>query len=164
MKKILLIGIGNSGRGDDGLGWKLAEKAEALFHDVCDVEYRYQLQVEEADLISKYDFVIFVDATHDLLNEGFEFRSCARACEYFFSSHIQSPETILYLADVVFDKQPIGYLLLISGKEWELRTAMSKKANKNLQAAISFLTSWMKKNLLQLTKMTLSTAENVENI
>src|SRR6478736_6461247 len=103
MKKILIIGVGNSGRGDDGLGWKLAEKAEELFHDVCDVEYRYQLQVEESELISRYDVVIFADATHELLENGFEFRRCQPAREYFFSSHVQSPEAILYLTDVVFD-------------------------------------------------------------
>src|SRR5580765_1251401 len=116
MKKFLIIGIGNTGRGDEGLGWKLAEKAEGLFHEEGDVEYRYQLQVEDAELISHYDFVIFADATDNELQKGFSFVKCNPASEYFFSSHIQSPETILYLSKTVFEKSPGAFLLLMKGE------------------------------------------------
>ena len=65
--RILLIGIGNSGRGDDGLGWKFTELVERSGYNFFDCEYRYQLQIEDTVLISKYDTVLFVDASQAAL-------------------------------------------------------------------------------------------------
>jgi len=139
MKKILIIGIGNTGRSDDGLGWKFAEKSEELFRDGCDIEYRYQLQVEDAELISHYDTVIFADAIDNELQKGFSFVKCEPGSEYFFSSHIQSPEAILYLSKTVFGKSPEAFLLKLQGMEWGMKTQLSEVAEKNLKMATSFL-------------------------
>lgn len=136
--KVLLIGIGNSGRGDDGLGWKFTDMLKRYKFDFLDYEYRYQLQVEDTLLISRYSEVIFADASHEVLENGFEVKSCIPANHYFFSSHIQSPETILYLANDLYDKQPAAYTVAISGLYWELKTSLSKEAKKNLQSAIAF--------------------------
>jgi len=136
--RVLIIGIGNSGRGDDGLGWKFVEMTQYLGYDFLDYEFRYQLQIEDASLIGAYDVVIFTDASHSKLSKGFEMKSCLPANHYFFSSHTQSPEVILYLANILYHKSPKAYTLAISGKEWDLHTSLSKGAEKNLQAALSF--------------------------
>ena len=60
--KTIVIGIGNNGRQDDGLGWMFLDFLDEQNANI-DLEYRYQLQIEDADLISNYDTVIFVDAT-----------------------------------------------------------------------------------------------------
>ncbi len=135
---ILLIGIGNSGRGDDGLGWKFTDMLKRYDGSLMDYEYRYQLQIEDSFLISKYATVIFADASHEVLENGFEVKSCTPANHYFFSSHIQSPETILYLVDDLYNKQPAAYTMAISGLYWELKTSLSKEAKRNLQSAIVF--------------------------
>lgn len=143
MKRILVIGIGNSGRGDDGLGWKFAEQAEELFNQSCDVEYRYQLQVEDAQLIEPYDAVVFVDATREAINAGFSMLPCRPSGDYFFSTHIQSPGTILSLAGFLYGKAPEAYLLTISGKDWGLKMFLSKEAEANLGAALHFFNDWL---------------------
>ena len=135
---ILLIGIGNSGRGDDGLGWKFTEWVRQSVKDCMDFEYRYQLQIEDTVTISKYGFVIFADASHTALKEGFEIKPCIAAGHYFYSSHIQSPETILYLANDLYNKFPQTYTIAISGQYWDLKTSLSKEAKKNLQSAFTF--------------------------
>ncbi len=135
---ILIIGIGNSGRGDDGLGWKFVELIDGLGYDFLDYEFRYQLQVEDAALISNYGVVIFVDASHDKLSNGFEMKSCIPANHSFFSTHAQIPGAILNLANNLYNKFPKAYTFVISGKDWDLKTSLSKEAEKNLQAAISF--------------------------
>ena len=58
----LLVGIGNSGRQDDGLGWAFLDRIEqdALFDGR--IEYRYQLQVEDAALVRDAARIVFVDA------------------------------------------------------------------------------------------------------
>ena len=48
-RKTLLIGIGNSGRSDDALGWKFVDEFVEYGH-LFDLEYRYQLQIEDAEL------------------------------------------------------------------------------------------------------------------
>ena len=54
----LLLAIGNCGREDDGLGWKFADYFQDMNIDTVAIEYRYQLQVEDAELISDYATVI----------------------------------------------------------------------------------------------------------
>lgn len=137
-EKILLIGIGNSGRADDGLGWKFIELISKPVLANLDYEFRYQLQVEDVLLICRYDKVIFVDAYHAELDNGFAVQPCMAAQHYFFSSHIQTPETILYLAKELYNKKPEAYSLAIAGKSWELGTTLSKEAWKNLQKAVEF--------------------------
>ena len=57
-RKTLLIGIGNSGRSDDALGWKFVDEF-ADYDYLFDLEYRYQLQIEDSELVSRYKKVIF---------------------------------------------------------------------------------------------------------
>jgi hydrogenase maturation protease len=136
--KILLFGIGNSGRGDDGLGWAFTGLAECTYADLFDCEYRYQLQVEDSMLASIYNTVIFVDASHELLKNGFEIKPCTAAGHYFFSSHMQSPEAIVYLANSLYNKHPETYVIAISGNCWDMKTSLSNEAKKNLRAAFTF--------------------------
>lgn len=137
-QKILLIGIGNDSRGDDGLGWKFVELVEAMGLDFIDHEYRYQLQVEDAALISEYDVVYFVDATYENLNAGFELRTCIATDEEQVSTHAQTPGAILKLANNLYNKFPEAWVLAIGGECWELQTSLSAIAEKNLVEATSF--------------------------
>jgi hydrogenase maturation protease len=138
-KRTLLIGIGNDGRSDDALGWRFAETIESRYD--CDVVYRYQLQIEDAELISNYDEVIFVDAHKALLPEGFSFYECLPACSPTFTTHSLSPETVLSLVHTIFNKIVKGYVLAISGEAWELKQGLSKNAATHLNRAIDFLTN-----------------------
>lgn len=135
---ILIIGIGNCGRGDDGLGWKFTSLVENAGHPLIDCEYRYQLQIEDATLIGEYDWVFFADASHRRLKNGFEISPCTASSHYYYSSHMQSPETILYLASDLYNKFPKAYTIAISGYHWDLKTSTSKKADKNLESAFAF--------------------------
>ena len=137
-QKILLIGIGNNCRGDDGLGWKFVELVEAMGLDFIHCEFRYQLQVEDAALIGEYDTVYFVDATYEKLMDGFTVHPCTATSEEQFSTHAQSPGAILNLANSLYKKFPEAYVLAIAGECWELETSLSETAKKNLVEAVSF--------------------------
>jgi hydrogenase maturation protease len=143
--QILVIGIGNIGRGDDGLGWKLAEILNDLEIENVTVEYRYQLQVEDAHLVSEFRTVIFIDASHEQVEGGFSFKPCLPADHYFYSSHMQSPETILYLTDTLYKQSPEAFILAIEGEKWDLGETISGKANQYLQQAFSFLQVFLSK-------------------
>lgn len=137
-RKILLLGIGNSGRGDDGLGWSFVEAITDGGYEFLDSEFRYQLQVEDADLIARYDTVIFVDASQDPLKEGFGIRPCVAVGQYSFTSHALEPGAIVYLTNTLYHTFPDAYILAINGVEWELQCALSKEAEANLNAALGF--------------------------
>ncbi len=134
-KQVLLLCIGNAGRADDGLGWLFADRVNQQFGEAFTVEYRYQLQVEDAELVSRFQEVYFVDATETFYDAGFSLERCIPAETYFYSSHLQSPEAILYLCANLFDKRPTAWLLSISGVDWMLGNAMSAEAFSNFESA-----------------------------
>jgi hydrogenase maturation protease len=143
--KTLLIGIGNSGRKDDGLGWLLTEKVEDSGLFLGDTVMRYQLQIEDAELISHYDTVIFVDACREKLNNGFELRPCNAAPSFSFTTHEIAPESILHLCQDLYQQSPKAFLLLIEGKEWPLEIGLSPTASTHLEKAWMFLEEeWLK--------------------
>ena len=47
----LIIGIGNSGRRDDGLGWAFVNEIQSRMPDDFDYEWRYQLQVDRKSVV-----------------------------------------------------------------------------------------------------------------
>ena len=59
---MLLIGIGNCSRRDDGLGWAFLDKLKKKMPTGVELIYKYQLNIEDAEMISKTDTVIFIDA------------------------------------------------------------------------------------------------------
>jgi hydrogenase maturation protease len=137
--KRLLIAIGNTNRRDDALGWSLAALMEQQCDGWFDIEYRHQLQIEDAELVSRYEEVVFADATGEVLEQGFAWKDCRPAAHYFFSSHMQSPETVLYLAGELYNAYPRSAVLLIQGSDWQLSTGLSTEAAENLQRSAVFL-------------------------
>lgn len=142
-KKILLIGIGNDGRADDAMGWRFVD-AFAEHTQVFDLEYRYQLQIEDAELVSLYDEVIFVDASREELPQGFELRSCHPQPFHSYTSHELSPETVMWLAKDLYKATPTAYVMAICGQNWSLSLHISAPAQKAFSRSISFFKRWVK--------------------
>ena len=146
--KTIVLGIGNSGRQDDGLGWLFLDFLKAE-HTDFDIEYRYQLQIEDAELISNYEKVIFIDATKDETEAGFYYKSCHPSEKYSFSTHALEPETILYLSKKLYNHKPEASIFAIQGYDWELKIGLSEKGNENLNRAKQyFKENILAKNLL----------------
>jgi hydrogenase maturation protease len=133
--KTILIGIGNDGRADDALGWLFAD--QFADNSALEVVYRYQLQIEDAELISQYDCVIFVDASLQEMETGFYFQKCEPVASVHFSTHSIDPGTILWLAKEIYPAAPVGYVLAIQGYEWALHQGLSKVAAQNFEKAIA---------------------------
>jgi hydrogenase maturation protease len=149
--KVLLIAMGNREHGDEGLGWTFVDMIDSLGYDFLDLEYREQLFVEDAKLIGGYDVVIFVDASHEKLGEGFEISRCFTASHGFYFSNAQAPPAMLYLAKKLYQKSPKAYLLNISGEEWKEQTSLSNEAATNVQAAVEFFDEQFLPSVLAVT-------------
>ena len=137
-KKYILFGIGNSGRQDDGLGWAFLDLLNKNEFEKASFEYKYQLQIEDAELICNYNIVIFVDASKNELINGYKFYTCKPSNKHSFSTHALLPETILYLSEHLYDHKPKAYILEIQGYEWELKSGLTKTASENLNKAVEF--------------------------
>ena len=142
--KILLIGYGNPGRLDDGLGPAAAEAVEKMNIDGITVDSDYQLTVEDAVEIAKHDVVIFVDA--DVKGpEPFYFKKIKAADSVSFSSHSITPKSLLALMKEIYGNEVDAYVLGIRGYEFnEFEERLSKKAKENLGAAVEFLGKTLK--------------------
>jgi len=143
---VLLIGYGNPGRLDDGLGPALAEAATRLagnrrIGDRLTVESCFQLAVEHAAQVANFDVVIFADA--DLRGpEPYRFERLQPSTEAAFTTHHVEPATLLGLARDLFGATPEAYVLGIRGYEFnDFGEHLSPKAQKNLAAAERLLES-----------------------
>lgn len=147
--KVLVIGYGNPGRRDDGLGPALAAALEALNLPGVTVDSDYQLTVEDAAAVAQHEVVVFADA--DLAApEPFWFRKIepgrsatpSSGLEVSFSSHSVQPDSVLALAQELFGARTEGYVLGIRGYEFdEFGEALSQRAQVNLAAALQFIQS-----------------------
>ncbi len=136
--KTVLIGIGNAGRGDDGLGWAFLDAIGKDSSFEGEVVYRYQLQVEDAALIAACEKVIFVDAYQQHLDGGFQWEACVPSDSFVFSTHELPPDAVLYLSQQLYDRTPLAHTLLIQGNRWDLKIGLSAFAQSNLKRALDF--------------------------
>jgi hydrogenase maturation protease len=141
--KILLIGYGNPGRGDDGLGPALAAAIEAFGLPGVTVESDYQLMVDHAAQIAAHDLVIFADAMIGLA-QPCQFLPIAQTQPEGLGSHQVTPEAALALAGLLFGHAPPGWLLAVAGEEFgEVKEGLSRIAQANLALAVGFLRDWI---------------------
>ena len=132
------MGIGNSGRGDDGLGWAFLDRVQNEPGFACQFEYRYQLGVEDAALVRDVDRVIFVDSHRGELTGGFRWETCKPSRDFEFTTHVLPPPAVLFLCQDLYGKTPRAELLMIQGKSWELYQGLSFEATENLESALTF--------------------------
>ncbi len=138
-QKVLVIGYGNPGRLDDGLGPALAEAIAQQEIPGVTVDANYLLTVEDASDISEHEVVVFADAAVTGA-EPFFFREVEPKTELSFSSHHMEPAAVLGLAHDMFGAQTRGYALGIRGYEFdEFGQQLSDGAQNNLLEAIAFL-------------------------
>ena len=136
--KVLVYGIGNPGRGDDGLGPALVGLLEAAGIEGVALDANYQLNVEDALACSGHDRVIFADAS-ETGAEPFAFEALAPAPEIAFTTHELSPAAVLALCAEPLRPAPEAWTLAIRGYEWDVGEGLSPRAEVNLSAALAFL-------------------------
>lgn len=134
-RPILLLAVGNPSRGDDALGPRLADLAEAANLPGVEVIVDFQLQVEHAlDLVGR-ERVIFVDAGAGT-EPPFVFRRVQPAADFLHTSHALSPEAVLATyVRVQGEPPPESWLLCIRGERFELGEGLSQAAAAHFEAA-----------------------------
>jgi hydrogenase maturation protease len=136
---VLVLGFGNPGRQDDGLGPALAEQVERLRLPGVTVQSDYQLCLEDAEAASRHDIVIFADAATTGA-EPSSFQRVEPAPSLSFSTHSLQPEAVLGLAHQLFGARTEGYTLSIRGYAFnEFEESLTAQGRTNLAAAVAFI-------------------------
>jgi hydrogenase maturation protease len=141
--RTLVIGIGNPGRHDDGLGPALVELLEAARLEGVAFDSNYQLNVEDALVCSEHETVIFADAS-ETAEAPFSFAELEPAREIAFTTHELSPAAVLALCEELYGRRPKAWTLAIRGYEWHIDEGLSPRAEINLSSALAFLLGRLK--------------------
>lgn len=141
---MLLIGYGNAGRGDDGLGPALAERIAGAGPDGLAVEIDYQLCVDHAAMVSRTPLVVFADAQMPG-PDPFRFAEVSASSDANLSSHSLTPGAVLALARTLYGATPRAFVLGITGSEFgEVHEGLSAQAQANLARAETFFCDWLR--------------------
>ncbi|HKN10690.1 MAG TPA: hydrogenase maturation protease [Pseudomonadota bacterium] len=136
--RVLVLGYGNPGRQDDGLGPAAAAEIEKLDWPGLTAYDNYQLVIEDAVEIAEHDVVWFVDAARKG-SEPYEVLRLSPALDLAFTSHLVRPEVLLAIADQYYGKSPGAYLVGIRGYEFEFLEGLTDRASGNLEQAVAFI-------------------------
>ncbi len=137
--RVLVIGHGNPGRQDDGLGPALAAALEAKSLPNVTIDSAYLLEPEAAELVSRHDVAVFVDAALSG-PEPFCLEPVTPAESLTFSSHGYGASEIMALAHRLFASHARGYVLAVRGYRFDgFGEELSAAARENLARAEHYL-------------------------
>ncbi|HUI71921.1 MAG TPA: hydrogenase maturation protease [Spirochaetia bacterium] len=154
----LVIGYGNPGRQDDGLGPWIAEELEKHCDDRVAVWTGFQLAVECCVEIARHKTVVFVDAARTG-PAPFQFRqvrtvgmdpAAPDAAKRIlmgagFTTHLSSPEVMVGLSELSFAARPSAWLLGVRGYKFSGGEGLSRKGQRNARSAVAFLDAFLAK-------------------
>jgi hydrogenase maturation protease len=140
-QRLLIYGIGNPGRQDDGLGVRFVERLERLaLPEHISLEANYQLTPEDALALAEHDAVLFVDAT---VAPGapvpYALDEVSPASEVSFSTHALTMGSLLALCARLYGKAPRAYAMALPGYAFDVNAELSPGARDNLDRALDDL-------------------------
>jgi hydrogenase maturation protease len=135
---VLILGYGNPGRQDDGLGPAASAQIDAMGWPNITAYDNYQLNIEDALDVADHDQVWFVDAVR-AGPAPYAIEALAPAASLEFTSHLVRPEAILAMAHRYYGAAPPAFLLGIRGYEFEFIEELTPAATDNLHLAVQML-------------------------
>ena len=138
--RVLVLGFGNPGRQDDGLGPAVAAEIEKLDWPGVTARDNYQLVLEDALEIAENDVVWFVDAARDGA-EPFGIQPLSSAPNIAFTSHLLRAEVLLAICQNYFERAPQAFQVGIRGYDFEFQEGLTEGAQRNLLEAVKFIQS-----------------------
>ena len=138
--KTLLIGYGNPLRGDDGVGWVMANRLVEV--EGLTAVSAHQLLPELIDQIAEVDRVIFVDATVQGKPGDIAVQQIHPDTMGLVTSHGMEPVVMLAYAEQLYGRCPTAYLVTITGQDFGYKENLSPLITgklKELQREISML-------------------------
>lgn len=137
---ILVIGYGNTLRGDDGVGPRVVEAIGKLNLPGVHTLICQQLSPEHADPVSRARTVIFVDAAVDAPKEV-QWRKLEPGKSSQLMAHAADPSTLLALARDVFGHAPQAWWLTIPAVKLDFSEELTLEAQRGFAEAVEKIKS-----------------------
>ena len=131
---MLVIGYGNPLRGDDGFGYRAAERIPGAIAV-------HQLAPELMDPIARADRVVFLDAAAEGAPGEVRRRRVEPSVDGGAFTHHSTPEGLLAGAKVLYGRAPDAVLITVCGANFDLSQALSSEVESALEQIVAELTS-----------------------
>jgi hydrogenase maturation protease len=132
--RIVVIGFGNSLRGDDAVGRRVVEQVSRKRSNVVAVSVT-QLVPELATLVASARAVIFVDACVDA-RDGVEVRELTPACPLTRRMHDTGPRELLALSRSCYSRAPMAWLVAVPARKFGYSEKLSAEAEQHAAMAL----------------------------
>jgi hydrogenase maturation protease len=134
MTRILLIGIGNEMRRDDGVGVRLVERLhERHVHANCSYVTVHQLLPEMVTLLRGVDLAVFVDAAVDVLPGDMDCQKVQAQHEKRSRLvHVLSVASLLSLCHQYYGVSPRSLLVRVGGYDFGFGETLSQQLESRL--------------------------------
>lgn len=144
-EQCLIICIGNEIRSDDGVAIRLASELEKMYLPSIKIIVTHQLTPELAETISKYEVIIFIDASVDEDKQVtfVPLQIPTDFDEQFSIFHSFSPIHLLSFSNRLFGKYPKAYLLKIPVINLDFGTEIHPETRLKMIEAIKILENFL---------------------
>jgi hydrogenase maturation protease len=148
LNKVLIIGYGNSLAGDDALGYNVIRRIQDEYEAKgISVRYIHQLMPEHAEEISLHDSVVFIDAEEGSPAGRIRIAEVKKADlrDTSAAAHEYTLDSILLLAERLYNRLPRVYLVTVTGKSFEMGEMLSAEVAAKLPEVLQIIKSIVQK-------------------
>ncbi len=142
---IIVIGFGNTLRGDDGIARLVLRELEKRLDKSIDqttgssrirLVLKHQIDIIDAEVVSESDVVIFVDAhVSERLNDIDIREITGRETTTVNVTHISSPEELIVAAKEIYGTTPRAFVCAVRGYDFEFGEQITEPAQRLAHSA-----------------------------
>jgi hydrogenase maturation protease len=123
--RTLVIGYGNTLRGDDGIGpWVAKAIADNCWQGVVALAVQ-QLTPELVEHLAQAHTVVFIDACVDARSRTVELAPLVAGDNPALHTHVADPQRLLCLAHTLYANAPVAWMVRVAGADFGLRETLS---------------------------------------
>ncbi len=142
--KILIVGVGNPIRQDDGVGhYCVALLEKGLVQErkkLVDFMVVHQLDIAHCERFADYKLIIIVDADAQIGYEPLRIEQVdAHASTQPFTSHIGSASDLLSLTQALHGSNPKMYIVAVRGECFEVGEGLTSIARENANLVLAIV-------------------------
>ncbi len=142
---ILIVGVGNTLRGDDGIGAYICSCMELLKIPGVQTLQVQQLDTALLDELMQANHIIIADASFEGKSVEF-FKVSGNEPLRGSSSHHMSAPLLLQMAQTIYQKELSLLICAVAGYRFGMKEKLSVKAKKNADIAVAAIIEWINKN------------------
>ena len=141
-RKILILGVGNTIRSDDGAGAYACDIIEEQKIRGVFTQKIQQLQTEIIDTFLEYDFVLIADASVEVKEVVIK-KVAEILTGPISSSHHSNAAMLLAIAKKLYQAEINLYTCAIPAENFDVGEELTKFAKKNADEAVEKIMSWV---------------------